>query len=98
MRLVVLMPAIQVLISPSTAIASAVKDAPLDPRLIVFGEIGLAGELRPVGLPDLRLKEAARLGFTQALVPRGQGKNAPKGLIVKEATTLREALQIIHVV
>jgi DNA repair protein RadA/Sms len=80
------------------AIASAVKDAPLDPRLLVFGEIGLAGELRPVGTPDLRLKEAARLGFTQALVPKGQGKNAPKELAIKEAGTLREALQMIHVV
>jgi DNA repair protein RadA/Sms len=81
----------------ATAIASAVKDAPLDPRMLVFGEIGLAGELRPVGLPELRLKEAFRLGFTQALVPKGQGKNAPKELIVKEAATLREALQMIHV-
>lgn len=81
----------------ATAIASAVKDAPLDPRLLVFGEIGLAGELRPVGLPEARLKEGARLGFTQALVPKGQGKNAPKEIIVKEAGTLREALQMIHV-
>lgn len=80
------------------AIASAVKDSPLDPRLLVFGEIGLAGELRPVGTPELRLKEAARLGFTQALVPKGQGKHAPKDLSVKEAGTLREALQMIHVV
>ncbi|MEO5927210.1 MAG: DNA repair protein RadA [Patescibacteria group bacterium] len=81
----------------ATAIASAVKDAALDPRLLVFGEIGLAGELRPVALPEARLKEGARLGFTQALVPKGQGKNAPKGLLVKEAGTLREALQMIHV-
>jgi DNA repair protein RadA/Sms len=81
----------------ATAIASAVKDTPLDPRMLVFGEIGLAGELRPVSLPDLRLKEAARMGFTQALIPKGQGKNAPKGLEIKEAGTLREALQMIHV-
>lgn len=82
----------------ATAIASAVKDTPLDPRLMVFGEIGLAGELRPVSLPDQRLKEAERLGFTMALVPRGQGKNAPKGIEIKEATTLREAFQMIHLV
>lgn len=82
----------------ATSIASAVKDTPLDPRLMVFGEIGLAGELRPVSLPEQRLKEATRLGFTMALVPRGQGKNAPKGIEIKEATTLREAFQMIHLV
>ncbi len=81
----------------ASAIASAVKDLPLDPRLAVFGEIGLAGELRPVSLPEQRLKEAARLGFTQALIPKGQGRNAPKGMNIKEATTLREAFQMIHV-
>ncbi len=81
----------------ATAIASAVKDSALDPRLAVFGEIGLAGELRPVSLPEQRLKEAARLGFTMALVPKGQGKNAPKDLVVKEAASLREAFQMIHI-
>lgn len=82
----------------ATAIASAVKDTPLDPRLAVFGEVGLAGELRPVSLPEQRLKEAARLGLTMALVPKGQGKNAPKGMDIKEAATLREAFQMIHLV
>lgn len=82
----------------ATAIASAVKDTPLDPRLAVFGEVGLAGELRPVSLPEQRLKEAARLGFTMALVPKGQGKSAPKGMEIKEAATLREAFQMIHLV
>lgn len=82
----------------ATAIASAAKDLPLDPRLAVVGEIGLGGELRPIALPDMRLKEMARLGFTIAVVPKGQGKNAPKGLEVKEAATLREAFQVMHVV
>ncbi|MFZ2804099.1 MAG: DNA repair protein RadA [Patescibacteria group bacterium] len=81
----------------AVAIASAAKDAPLDPRLGLFGEIGLAGELRPVALPEMRLKELARMGFLQAIVPKGQSKNAPKGLEVKEAATLREALQIIRI-
>jgi DNA repair protein RadA/Sms len=79
------------------AIASAVKDTPLDPRLGVFGEVGLAGELRPVGLPELRLKELGRMGFATAIVPRGQSKGAPKGMEVKEAGTVREALQIARV-
>jgi DNA repair protein RadA/Sms len=80
------------------AIASAVKDIPLDPRLCLFGEVGLAGELRPVALPELRLKEIARLGFTQVIVPKKQGKGAPHGLEAKEAATLREALQMAKVV
>lgn len=77
------------------AIASAVKDTPLDPKTGLFGEVGLAGELRPVSLPELRLKEFARMGFTAVIVPKGQGARPPAGLIVKEASTLREALALL---
>ncbi len=76
----------------AVAIASAVKDITLDPRLGVMGEIGLAGELRPVPLPEMRLKEFARMGFARVIVPKGQGKRAPTGLAVIEAASLREAL------
>lgn len=82
----------------AAAIASAVKDVPLEPRLGIFGEVGLAGELRPVSLPEIRLKELARMGFTHAIVPKGQNKNVPHGIEVTEAATLREALQIARVV
>lgn len=78
----------------AAAIASAVKDKPLDPRLGMFGEIGLGGELRPVSFPELRLKEFARMGFTTMIVPNGQGKKI-QGLEIKEAATLREALGAI---
>jgi DNA repair protein RadA/Sms len=74
------------------AIASAVKDKPLDARIGFFGEVGLAGEIRPVGLPELRAKEFGRLGFTRVVVPPRQSKNAPKGVELIEARTLREAL------
>jgi len=80
------------------AIASAVKDKPLDPRLAVFGEIGLTGELRPVHLPDIRLKELQRLGFRQALIPKGQRVKAPKDLTLIQAGELREALQMLHLI
>jgi DNA repair protein RadA/Sms len=46
--------------------------------LIVFGEVGLAGEVRPVQGGQVRLKEAAKLGFTKAIVPKA---NAPKAKI-----------------
>ncbi len=79
------------------AIASALKDIPLDPRLALFGEVGLGGELRPVGLPESRLKEMARLGFTTAIVPKGQGKIVPRGMEAKEAASLREVFQILRI-
>ena len=57
------------------SIVSSLKNKPLDNKLIVFGEVGLAGEVRPVQGGQMRLKEAAKLGFTRAIVPKA---NAPK--------------------
>ena len=48
---------------------------PLPKKLAVFGEVGLAGEVRPAPRGQDRLREAAKLGFTQAIVPKA---NAPK--------------------
>jgi DNA repair protein RadA/Sms len=53
------------------AVASAAGDKPLPPGLVALGEVGLAGELRPVKDVRRRLNEAARLGFKRALVPAG---------------------------
>jgi DNA repair protein RadA/Sms len=57
------------------AIVSSLKNKPLPEKLVVFGEVGLAGEVRPVQRGQERLKEAAKLGFTHAIIPRA---NAPK--------------------
>ena len=57
------------------AIVSSLTNRPLPKKLIVFGEVGLAGEVRPVQRGQERLKEAAKLGFTHALIPHG---NRPK--------------------
>ena len=57
------------------SIVSSLKNKPLESKLIVFGEVGLAGEVRPVQGGLVRLKEAAKLGFTKAIVPKA---NAPK--------------------
>jgi DNA repair protein RadA/Sms len=62
------------------------RSKPLPPKLVVFGEVGLAGEVRPVQRGQERLREAAKLGFTRALIPRA---NAPKGGI--------EGLEVIAV-
>jgi DNA repair protein RadA/Sms len=57
------------------AVLSSFREQPLPERLVVFGEVGLAGEVRPAPRGQDRLREAAKLGFRRALVP---GKNAPK--------------------
>ena len=51
------------------AIVSSLKDTPVDPELVVMGEVGLSGEIRAVGHLEQRLKEAAKLGFKRCLVP-----------------------------
>ena len=75
------------------SIVSSLKNKPLDSKLIVFGEVGLAGEVRPVQGGQVRLKEAAKLGFTKAIVPKA---NAPKtkiaGLEVIAVERLEQAL------
>lgn len=60
------------------SIVSSLKNKPLNDKLIVFGEVGLAGEVRPISGGLVRLKEATKLGFTQAIVPKA---NAPKAKI-----------------
>lgn len=57
------------------AIVSSLRNRPLPKKLIAFGEVGLAGEIRPAPRGQERLREAAKLGFTHALIPRA---NAPK--------------------
>lgn len=60
------------------SILSSFRNKPLDPKLCVFGEVGLTGELRPSPRGQERLKEAAKLGFSFALIPAA---NAPKSVI-----------------
>jgi DNA repair protein RadA/Sms len=61
----------------AAALISAAADVPTDPDMVFFGEIGLSGELRQVAQAELRLKEAAKLGFAQAACPkRVAGGNA----------------------
>ncbi len=57
------------------AIVSSLKNKPLTEKMVVFGEVGLAGEVRPVQRGQERLKEAAKLGFTSAIIPKA---NTPK--------------------
>jgi DNA repair protein RadA/Sms len=75
------------------AVVSSLKNKPLSDKLVVFGEVGLAGEVRPVQRGQERLKEAAKLGFKQAIIPAA---NAPKqptpGIEVHAVTRIEEAV------
>jgi DNA repair protein RadA/Sms len=74
------------------AMLSSYKDVPIESTTVVIGEVGLAGELRSVGQMELRLQEAAKLGFKRAIVPRrARGAALQGGLEIVEASTLREA-------
>ena len=76
------------------AMASAILDVPLDPRTVAIGEVGLAGEIRPVQGIERRLAEAGRLSFTTALVPVGVlgTVHVPAGLRVVEVADIRAAV------
>ena len=76
------------------AVASAAGDDPLPGGMVALGEVGLAGEVRRVNGVARRLAEAARLGFTIALVPEGCGDEAPAGMKVVEVADLASALHI----
>jgi DNA repair protein RadA/Sms len=74
------------------ALAGAKTNQPGPGRLVAIGEVGLAGDVRRVAGVGRRLAEAARLGFSRALVPAGSGAAAPPGLTVTEVETLGRAL------
>ena len=70
------------------AIASAAAGRRLDDSLIVYGEVGLGGEIRSAHSGERRIAEAKKLGFTKAIAPGGGKKNS----FIKEVRDLRQAL------
>ncbi|MGC1388275.1 MAG: DNA repair protein RadA [Steroidobacteraceae bacterium] len=77
------------------AARSSLRDLPVPNSLVAFGELGLAGEIRPVPFGEERLREAAKHGFKLALVPHANvPKRAPEGMTVRGVTRLNEALEI----
>ena len=78
------------------AARSSLRDAPVSNSLIAFGELGLAGEIRPVPFGEERLREAAKHGFKSALVPEANvPKRPPEGMSVRGVTRLTEALDSV---
>ena len=79
------------------SITSSLKNKPLPSKLIVFGEVGLAGEIRPAPRGQERLKEAAKLGFTRALIPEAnRPKQAIAGMEVIAVKRVEEAVARIR--
>ncbi len=75
----------------AASLLSSLTGRPLSADTVVFGEIGLSGEVRPVHQTDPRLKEAAKLGFTRAIVPpRRRGGSGGRGTALKDVLRLRE--------
>lgn len=70
------------------AIASAAAGRRLEPDTVVYGEVGLGGEVRSATAPDRRIAEAKKLGFTKAIAPSGNSKNS----FIKPVRNLRTAL------
>lgn len=83
----------------ATAIASSFRNRPVAADLALIGEVGLSGELRSVGQLPRRLQEAAKLGFSRALVPRSSlkrkgGDALPEGIEVIGVRTLAEVIDL----
>jgi DNA repair protein RadA/Sms len=75
------------------AARSSLRDSPVPTSLIAFGELGLAGEIRPVPFGEERLREAAKHGFKMAVVPEANvPKRPPDGMSVRGVTRLNQAL------
>lgn len=78
------------------AIASSVRDIPVPADLALVGEMGLSGELRAVGQLTARLKEAAKLGFRRAIIPKTvrRGEPFPDGIEIIQARSAHEAIDV----
>lgn len=77
------------------SVASVFKNKNVAEDVIIFGEVGLAGEVRSVNNIDKRLAEAKKLGFTVAIVPKTRNSREKNGLKIIEVATVREALEKI---
>ena len=78
----------------AAAVASSFRNRPLPPHTVLFGEVGLGGEVRGAGQAGLRVREAAQMGFTRCLLPaRNVPDDAPPGIRLTGVHTLEEALE-----
>lgn len=77
------------------ALISSALDKPLPEECVVFGELGLSGEVRMVGQSDIRIKESEKLGFSRAIVPNG-AKSQNNAFILQEIRHIREVAKLFQ--
>ncbi len=77
----------------AVAVAASFRDRSIDPQTVVIGEVGLGGQVRSVSQMELRLKEAAKLGFKRAIVPKGSYSDVP-GMEVIPVSRVVDAMAI----
>ena len=79
------------------AIQSSLRGKPLPRGFLAFGEVGLAGEVRPAPRGQERLKEAAKLGFSVAVIPKANAPKKPiEGLTVHAVERIDEAMAVVR--
>lgn len=79
-----------------SAVASSYKNKPIDAGTFVFGEVGLSGELRAISQPEVRIKEAAKLGLKKGIVPAGNARTLKhSGIEIIGAENVDESVEIL---
>jgi len=80
-----------------SAMISSFLDRPVDKNLVVFGEVGLAGEIRGVSQPEIRIKEAKKLGFTRCLLPKGNVEACSRieGVELLSVESVRNLMEVL---
>lgn len=81
----------------AAAVASSFMDRPVPDRTLVFGEVGLTGEIRAVGYTDIRLAEAAKMGFDRCVIPESNRRRLSKGhaVAVNGVKTVSDAMDAL---
>lgn len=83
------------------AVVSSFRNKPVDEKTLVFGEIGLSGEVRSVNMAEQRIGEAAKLGFQTCILPKSAEEmlrasgNIPAGIAVKGVSSVQEAIRAV---
>jgi DNA repair protein RadA/Sms len=80
------------------AILSSFRNRPIGDRTVAFGEVGLSGEVRMVSMADIRVAEAAKLGFTTCILPASnlRGLKRPEGMELVGVRSMQEAADLIQ--
>jgi DNA repair protein RadA/Sms len=79
------------------AVASGFRERPMDPKILIFGEVGLGGEVRAIHQAEVRLREAAKMGFKQCLLPERNRARLDRvdGIDVIGVGDIRQALEVL---